>query len=153
MPATKVVFLGSKPIGYECLSYLLTQRQTLNIEIAAILTRVRKEFGEGHSLYDLASTNNIPVLTSLNDIPDCDIIYSVQYHQLLQPAHIARAGKICVNLHMAPLPEYRGANQFTFAILDEKKEFGTTIHKIDARIDHGDILFEKRFLIPENCWV
>jgi methionyl-tRNA formyltransferase len=24
---------------------------------------------------------------------------------------------------------------------------------LDTRIDHGDILFQKRFPIPDNCWV
>jgi methionyl-tRNA formyltransferase len=54
---------------------------------------------------------------------------------------------------MAPLPEYRGANQFSYALIEEKKEFGTTIHKMDAQIDHGPIAFETRFAIPEECWV
>ena len=54
---------------------------------------------------------------------------------------------------MAPLPEYRGSNQFSYAIIDGKTEFGTTIHRIDTRIDHGDILFQERFPIPEKCWV
>jgi methionyl-tRNA formyltransferase len=51
------------------------------------------------------------------------------------------------------LPEYRGCNQFSFAISENKKEFGTTIHKMDIGIDHGDLLFERRFPIPDNCWV
>src|SRR6187549_480960 len=110
MPTKKVVFLGSKPIGYECLSYLLSQKEALHIEIAGILTRARKEFGDGHDLTELAAAHNIPVLNSLDDLPECDIIYSVQYHQLLKAEHINKARQIAVNLHMAPLPEYRGAN-------------------------------------------
>jgi methionyl-tRNA formyltransferase len=153
MPAKKIVFLGSKPIGYECLAYLIAQKEALNLDITGIRTRSRKEFGEGHDLTELAGKNNIPVLSNLNDLPECAIIYSVQYHELLKPKHIQKAKELCVNLHMAPLPEYRGANQFSFAILDRKKEFGTTIHKIDTRIDHGDILFQKRFPIPDDCWV
>ena len=54
---------------------------------------------------------------------------------------------------MAPLPEYRGCNQFSFAIADGKTEFGTTVHKMEQNIDGGDILFERRFPIPFNCWV
>ena len=86
-------------------------------------------------------------------MPNVDFIYSVQYHQILKKEDIQKAGIIALNLHMAPLPEYRGCNQFSFALLDNKKEFGTTIHQLDAQIDHGDLLFEKRFPIPENCWI
>jgi len=153
MKAKKLIFLGSKPIGYECFAYLISQAALLNVEIAGLLTHARKEFGNAHDLNILANEHNIPILNSLADLPECDIIYSVQYHELLKEEHINKAGEICVNLHMAPLPEYRGANQFSFAIIDNKKEFGATIHCIDTRIDHGDILFQKRFPIPENCWV
>src|SRR4051812_15436478 len=153
MPSKKIVFLGSKPIGYECLEYLIAQRETLDIEITGVLTRTRKEFGEGHDLAILAAAYNIPVLASLADLPTCDILYSVQYHEIIKQQHIDKATQLAANLHMAPLPEYRGANQFSFAILDQKTEFGATIHKIDTRIDHGDVLFQKRFAIPESCWV
>ena len=153
MPKKKVVFLGSKPIGYECLAYLISQKDNLNIEITGLLTHARKEFGNAHDLNVLAGEHSIPLLERLAELPECDILYSVQYHEVLKKEHIEKACEAAVNLHMAPLPEYRGANQFSFALLEEKKEFGTTIHKIDHRIDHGDILFQKRFPIPDDCWV
>ena len=128
-------------------------REALNVEVIAVLTKQRKEFGNGTDIASLARTNNITVLDSLKELPVCDIIYSVQYHQILKQDTIDKATRIAVNLHMAPLPEYRGCNQFTMAIIDGRKEFGTTLHQIDTRIDHGDILFEKRFVIPEDCWV
>jgi methionyl-tRNA formyltransferase len=150
---TSIVFLGSNPIGYECLQYLLSRQHELGLKVAGILTQPRKEFGRDHDLAALAGDHGIPVIPSLNGLPDCDIIYSVQHHEILRQDCIDRAARIAVNLHMAPLPEYRGCNQFSFAIIDGKKEFGATIHRIDARIDHGDILFEKRFPVPEDCWV
>ena len=148
-----IVFLGSKPIGYECLSYLISNQQQLNVKVIGLLTHARKEFGNSHDLAALAASHNIPVLDSLADIPECDIIYSVQHHEILKEEHIGKAAQVAVNLHMAPLPEYRGSNQFSFAIVEGKTEFGTTIHRIDTRIDHGDILFQKRFPIPDGCWV
>jgi methionyl-tRNA formyltransferase len=148
-----LIFLGSKPIGYQCLEFLIASQQELNFRITGILTQGRKEFDNPGDLGTLAETNNIPILKDLTELPDCDILYSVQYHEILKQEHISNARRIAVNLHMAPLPEYRGCNQFSCAIIDDKKEFGTTIHQMDPRIDHGDILFEKRFPIPENCWV
>jgi len=145
--------MGSKPIGYECFAYLLSQAKALNIQVAGILTQPRKEFGTGHDLAALAAEHEIPVIASPADAPVCDIIYSVQYHQILTADVIAKAQQAAVNLHMAPLPEYRGSNQFSYAIIEGKKEFGTTVHLMDTRIDHGDILFQKRFAIPSGCWV
>lgn len=153
MNRKKIVFIGSKPIGYYCLQYLIGVQDKLNVHIIAVLTQQRTEFTGAHDLTTLAQNNNIPVLDTLAALPECDIIYSVQYHKILKQEHIDKAKEIAVNLHMAPLPEYRGSNQFSFAILDDKEEFGTTIHQMDTRIDHGDILFQKRFAIPRNCWV
>lgn len=152
--ATKsILFLGSKPIGYSCLAHLISVQKALNVQVAGVLTQARKEFSGANDLAALAAAHGIPVFASLEDLPECDIIYSVQYHEILKQPHINKARQIAVNLHMAPLPEYRGSNQFSFAILEGKSEFGTTIHRIDTRIDHGDILFERRFPIPPDCWI
>lgn len=153
MEKQSLLFLGSKPVGYHCLYYLLQQREQLNLEIVGILTNDNPVFSAELSLKKLADQYHIPIIDGLDDMPEVDYIYSVQYHEILHKQHIAKARKIALNLHMAPLPEYRGCNQFSFALADNKKEFGTTIHQIDTGIDHGDILFERRFPIPENCWV
>jgi methionyl-tRNA formyltransferase len=128
-------------------------KKEMQIEILAVGTKLSPQSAGQHSLVALAEQHGIPVLSSLDEMPEADYIVSVQHHEILKQAHIDKAKKIAVNLHMAPLPEYRGCNQFSYAILDQKTEFGTTIHTMDARIDHGDILFEKRFPIPPNCWV
>lgn len=153
MHTKKLIFLGSKPIGYECLSYLIDKSAEMNVAVTGIMTQARKEFGGDHDLTALAKTHNIPVYSSMDELPECDIIYSVQYHEILKQQHIDKAKQIAVNLHMAPLPEYRGSNQFSFAITEGKTEFGTTLHRIDTRIDHGDILFQKRFPIAAHWWV
>lgn len=152
MHKKKIVFLGSKPIGYQCFQYLLLQQESLNVEVVGLLTQTRNEFAGNNDLATLAKKFEVPLINSLEEMPECDIIYSVQYHEILKAEHIAKAKQIAVNLHMAPLPEYRGSNQFSFAIMDGKEEFGTTIHQMDPRIDHGDILFQRRFAIPRNCW-
>jgi methionyl-tRNA formyltransferase len=153
MGKQSIIFLGSKPIGYHCLDYLISQKETLALDIVGVLCHENQHFDAQFSLTQLAKQHQIPVLESLAEMPNVDFIYSVQYHQILKKEDIQKAGIIALNLHMAPLPEYRGCNQFSFALLDNKKEFGTTIHQLDPQIDHGDLLFEKRFPIPENCWI
>jgi methionyl-tRNA formyltransferase len=153
MQKKKIVFLGSKPIGYHCFAYLLQQQEALGYEVIGLLSRQRKEFGQDNNLFDLATEYHIPIINNLSALPQCHILYSVQYHEILDATHINKASQAAYNLHMAPLPEYRGSNQFSYALIDGKTEFGTTIHIMDPGIDHGDILFQKRFPIPENCWV
>jgi methionyl-tRNA formyltransferase len=125
----KVLFLGSKNIGLECLKTLHKKRRHYNYEITGALTNKR-----GKKIIDFCNTNNIRLIENLNDILNdtkFDIGISVQYHKILKIKHIKRAKEIMLNLHMAPLPEYRGCNQFSYAIIDKLNFFGSTIHEIN----------------------
>jgi methionyl-tRNA formyltransferase len=113
--------MGSKAIGYDCLAHLL---QNPAVQVVAALSNDNARFDASKSVVALATEHQIPVLADLNALPEeIDILYSVQYHQILKQAHINKA-KLALNLHMAPLPEYRGSNQFSYAIIEQKKTFG-----------------------------
>lgn len=151
-----VLFLGSKPIGYQTLNFLINNSKELNINIVAVLSNDNLRFGKDFSVRALADENNIPFIENLKEIlefENVDFIISVQYHLILKQEHIDVAKSLAINLHMAPLPEYRGCNQFSFAIFNESKVFGTTLHRLESGIDNGDIIFESRFEIPENFMV
>lgn len=152
----KIVFCGSRAIGYRCLEYLLKNQSSLGATVIGVLTNDEQILGMNMSLVDLSNKYCVLLIESLEDylrINDVDILISVQYHEILKRRHINKASQISVNLHMAPLPEYRGCNQFSLAIDHQDQEFGTTIHRLEEGIDTGAILFEKRFPIPENCFV
>lgn len=147
----KVVFLGAKKIGLECLKILHGKSEELQFEVVGVATNLR-----GKEINEYAKHHKIDVLGGLDEymtIPEVDIAISVQYHEILKKEHISKASEITVNLHMAPLPEYRGCNQFSFAILENKDHFGTTIHRLEEGIDSGDIIFESRFPISKDVWV
>ncbi len=152
MARHRVVFLGSKPVGHTCLQILLDRAADIDAEVIAVGTRRRTEWPAG-DVGALADGVGIPVLQHLDELPPCDAILSVQYHEILRPRHLAQAAVVAANLHMAPLPEYRGSNQFSYAIDEGAEEFGTTLHVMDAGVDCGDILFQTRFPIPPHCWV
>tara|TARA_B100000749_G_scaffold85325_2_gene64955 strand:- start:2159 stop:2890 length:732 start_codon:yes stop_codon:yes gene_type:complete len=147
----KIVYLGSKDIGYACLKHLYDYRNSLDIEIVGVLTNPR-----GEKVIGFCRDRSIKIIDGLDEfinIEACDIAISVQYHDILQKEHIEKAKEIIVNLHIAPLPEYRGCNQCSYAIINNDKEFGTTIHRLEEGIDSGAIMFEKRFPIQDGCWV
>tara|TARA_X000000368_G_C23049280_1_gene720561 strand:- start:2549 stop:3307 length:759 start_codon:yes stop_codon:yes gene_type:complete len=143
-----VVMLCSKKIGLECLKILFLEQQSMSFNIVGVLTNER-----GDEIIDFCNANNLRIIHNLEEyrsIRDIDIAISVQYHKILKQKDIDVASELTVNLHMAPVPEYRGCNQFSFAIINDEKYFGTTLHMIDTGVDSGDILFERRFPIPNN---
>jgi len=148
--------MGTKEIGAYCLSHLINSQQELEIDIIGVLTNDRKLGSDELSVSQLAVQNGINNLNNLKEflaLDDVDIVISVQYHEILKKIHLEKAKLLNVNLHMAPLPEYRGCNQFSFAILNNDNEFGTTLHVMDSGIDRGDIIAERRFPIPSDCFV
>jgi len=152
-----IIFLGSKKIGYLCLADLLSEDLSRRVKIKAVFTAPPHPLDDPEmSISALCAPYHIPVHTTLADMDgmeEVDFIISVQYHLILHPNYLNKAHHLAINLHLAPLPEYRGCNPFSFAILDKKKVFGVTLHKMTPQPDAGDILFEKRFAIPPLCMV
>ncbi len=153
MSTKRIVFLGGKGIGAYCLEQLIKGSQDVDVEVIAIATKGKNVLDRAKTVASLAFDYQIPIIENLNDLPECDFIISVQYHEILKQRHLDQAQSMAVNLHMAPLPEYRGCNQFSYAIIDEKKVFGTTLHVMTTGIDDGDILAERRFEISDEIWV
>ena len=75
-----------------------------------------------------------------------DLGISAAGSHIFPPQEIANARLGIVNLHLAPLPEYRGRYSATHAILNGH-EYGVTIHYIDEGIDTGPIIAERRWPI------
>ena len=148
----KVLFLGSKKIGYECLRTLIQLQKKNEVNICGIVTNPERE-NPKYSFSDIASASNIKIYKNIDESlarHEIDFIVSVQYHKILSTHQIQCAKSMAINLHMAPLPEYRGCNQFSFAIYNKTRIFGATLHIINEEVDGGDILAEERFEINEG---
>lgn len=47
-----------------------------------------------------------------------------------------------VNIHYSLLPRYRGMHSTVWAILNDEKDLGMSIHEMNEKIDDGDILYQ-----------
>lgn len=155
MAVKSVVYLGTKKIGFKCLEFLIDNSKRLGISIKGISTSSNERYPD-YDLNVLANAHGITVLEGpdqMKQLGPVDYIISVQFNQILTKEQISLASILAVNLHMAPLPEYRGCNQFSFAILEGKSEFGVTLHRLEEGIDSGAIIAEKRFPIHPGITV
>lgn len=48
-----------------------------------------------------------------------------------------------LNVHLAPLPKYRGRHPMHWALINGESEFGVTIHRMDEAFDSGAIFWQK----------
>jgi hypothetical protein len=74
-----------------------------------------------------------------------DFYLSVLWPEIITPLQLSECPWI--NLHPAPLPEYRGCNSYAHAIINGETEYGVTLHYMDAGIDTGPIIDSPRFKI------
>jgi methionyl-tRNA formyltransferase len=57
-----------------------------------------------------------------------------------------------VNFHCSPLPEGRGPYPSVQAILEQRRSWAITCHKVTAKFDRGDILAAEDFpMAPDEC--
>ena len=57
------------------------------------------------------------------------------------------------NIHAGLLPKYRGCNPIEWAIINGEKKVGVTLHRVDTKIDAGNIIKQKKILIKKvDTW-
>jgi len=75
-----------------------------------------------------------------------DLGFVFAYMRILPPWFIARFGRI-YNLHQSALPRYRGVASINWALANEEREHGATLHELTKEIDAGPIVAQVRYSI------
>jgi len=73
-----------------------------------------------------------------------DLIVVVAYGQILPQSILDLPRYGCLNVHTSLLPKYRGAAPIQWAIAHGESETGATIMKMDAGLDTGPIVAQRR---------
>jgi methionyl-tRNA formyltransferase len=68
-----------------------------------------------------------------------DYIFCFRSYILLNNNDLSKAKIASINFHPGP-PKYRGVGCVNFAVLNQEKFYGSTVHLINRKIDNGKIL-------------
>jgi len=151
LDAIRIVVFGYSDLGVACLQELLDR----GANVVAVVTH-RNDPGETiwfGSVAALAASRDIPVHTP--DDPNVpafveevrgirpDLIFSFYYRHLLSPALLAIPRLGAINLHGSLLPKYRGRAPINWVLVQGETTTGVTLHHMDARADHGDIIAQR----------
>nr|WP_284694983.1 formyltransferase family protein [Photobacterium galatheae] len=83
------------------------------------------------------------------DTFQCDLCFVV-FHKKILPLKFIHSCKRILNIHLSPLPKYRGVRPVNWALKNGEKHHGVTIHEINEGIDDGPIVNQVSFSIyPE----
>ncbi len=79
-----------------------------------------------------------------------ELLFSFYFRQMMHPRLLALAPRGALNLHGSLLPRYRGRAPVNWAILRGEKETGVTLHYMDEKPDHGDVVAQRRVAIARD---
>ncbi len=156
----KIIFFGTPEIAVKTLQVL---NMMPDIEIAAVITQPDKETGRKKiktpppiksaakrmELKVLQPENKEELLELLEDFSPPDFFVVFAYGMIL-PKKVLRIPKHgAINIHTSLLPKYRGASPIQSALLNDDKETGISVIKMDEEMDHGDIYLLRRAKIEK----
>ncbi|QJC30861.1 methionyl-tRNA formyltransferase [Enterobacteriaceae endosymbiont of Macroplea appendiculata] len=101
---------------------------------------------------DILQTLEPNSLLFINSIKQyrCDIIIVVDYGIIISQDILDIPRMFCMNVHASLLPRWRGAAPIQRALLANDNYTGITIIKMDALLDHGDIIYQYIYRIHSN---
>lgn len=128
-----------------------------SIEIQFVTVRYNAQDAE---LIRRAEENKIPLELSKNVNSEAfiekmksyntDLFVSMSFNQILKTEMINIPKYKTINCHAGKLPFYRGRNILNWALINDEKEFGITVHYVDEGIDTGDIILQKTYPITDE---
>ena len=153
MSVTTIGYFADGPWSHLALERLLGDP---SIRIAFICARFDRPDAV---LRQQAAAHGIPFLThprinsdefrALIDGYGCDLFVSMSFNQIFRRRLIEAPPLGTINCHAGKLPFYRGRNILNWALINDEREFGITVHHVDEGIDTGDIVAQRTFPITD----
>ncbi|MEA2019077.1 MAG: formyltransferase family protein, partial [Campylobacterota bacterium] len=81
---------------------------------------------------------------------NCDLFVSMSFNQIFKTEIINLPKYKTINCHAGKLPFYRGRNILNWALINDEKSFGITVHFVDEGIDTGDIILQRDYIITDK---
>jgi methionyl-tRNA formyltransferase len=149
----KILFIGNGIFGVPALKKLHEIYQV------TVITTPPRRFGRvvqntpiyiaGKALGCLVYTaNDINELEHRIISTDFDLIVVASYGQIIKMKILDSAKYGAINIHGSLLPKYRGASCIQAAILNRDSETGVTFIKMNAAVDAGSIITQRKMYLP-----
>lgn len=153
----KVIIFGCQEIAVNIISFLKKKKE---IEISLVVTydlpldvtyeyKIVSDFCKKSKIkYIKFSKFNDDLINQITKI-NPDLVITCYFRKII-PKKLIDLTKNIINLHPSYLPYYRGPVPTAWAILNNDKYSGFTIHEIDNGIDTGKIIKRKKIPISKN---
>jgi phosphoribosylglycinamide formyltransferase-1 len=154
----KIGILGSGR-GSNCRAILQSIRDgKLNAKAAVVISdvldapilEIAREFGvanaylpPGHFRTRLEPKVEAQLVKMLQDA-EVEVVVLAGFMRVLKEQMLAAFARRIVNIHPSLLPKFPGLEAWKQALAANEKWTGVTVHYVDEKIDHGDIIAQRR---------
>lgn len=157
MQELTIGFFGDGACGANALYRILGGGKASGIKIKFICVRYE---GQDEEIRKIAQSNQIDILHT-PDINALEFIEKLKkynaelfvvnsFDQIFRKEIRSIPAKGVINCHSGKLPYYRGRCPIIWALINDEKEFGITVHYMDEGIDTGDIILQRVFEITDE---
>lgn len=142
----RIVFFGSGPVSAKSLELLLK-----NFSVEAVITKPKPpHHKQEFPVISVAKTNNLPIHLAKNkkelsqlfkdQIFESKLGVLIDFGIIVAQDVISYFPKGIINSHFSVLPEWRGADPITFAVLSGQKTTGVSLMLLVEKMDEGPLL-------------
>ena len=158
----KIAFMGTPDFAVPILKNIYQN----GYEVLAVYTQPPKKSNRGQKvekspIHLFAETLNFNVRTpdqlknNMSEYDhiknlDLDLVIVVAYGQIIPNDFLSLSKEGFINLHASILPKWRGAAPIQRSIMNQDKETGISVMKINENLDEGDISHIFKINIKEN---
>jgi len=142
---TKVLLIGFGPTTASALDSLIERFDVVGLVRDGEDAVCQRAQGLRITVYADGSLKALDALVSELQ-PACVVVSS--FDRILPAALIARSR--FVNVHYAPLPQYRGRANVNWALINGEQQAGISIHTIVPGLDAGNILYQQTIPIHDR---
>jgi methionyl-tRNA formyltransferase len=169
-PQPRIIFWGTPDFaipplealinnGYDVIAVITNPDEPVGREQILTASPV-KIFAQKHGILVL-QPEKLEVKTSLRtsefsgkggkfEIPEADLYVVVAYGKIIPKEILEKPQYGILNLHPSLLPRWRGPSPIRYAMLSGDTKTGVTVIQMDEGMDHGPILAQAEFEIPEK---
>ena len=158
----KIAFMGTPNFAVPILKCMYQN----GYEVSAVYTQPPKKSNRGQKfekspVHLLAETLNLNVRTpnhfKENNLEyeyiknlDLDLVIVIAYGQIIPKNFLSLSKNGFINIHASILPRWRGAAPIQRSIINQDKETGISVMKINKNLDEGDLSHIFKINIIEN---
>lgn len=157
MSKIEVVFFGTGPVAAESLDLLVS-----DFDVVAVVTKPRPEHHRGSfPVIDVAIEHGLPLhfVSNKQELSELvarkpfktDVAILIDFGIIVTKDVIDYFPKGIINSHFSLLPEWRGADPISFALLSGQPKTGVSLMLIDEGMDTGKIIRQKSLPIAPDA--